>query len=396
MDFSDPPSGPDAALGVYAHLPFCAARCSYCDFATVVGRTAAQDAYLRAMEREIFAFEPAAARRADTLYLGGGTPSSLPGAYLARVIQAVRGRLPLAPDAEVTAEGNPESLTDARYAEWLEAGVNRVSVGVQSLDDDVLRRVGRLHGAAEAEAAVRRARAAGFDNVSVDLILGLPGERIDRWGETLDRIAALVPDHVSVYLLETDKNAPLARAIRSGRVGALDDDALADAYRSTVEVLAGHGLDLYEISNFARPGRESRHNLKYWTDLPYAAFGLGAHAYDGRRRRANTTDFDRYLEAGASGEDPVESVDEWDPLRRAEESLILGLRLATGVDVARVEARYGVELRRSRRDGWDRAAAAALVAWEGTRVRLTARGRILANELFSELLEGGTERGRRS
>jgi oxygen-independent coproporphyrinogen-3 oxidase len=382
----DAPRRVNAPAGLYIHFPFCSARCSYCDFAVVVGRDSALEAYLAALELEIEHHQAGLPSAADTLYLGGGTPSRLEAEHVDRVIRAVRKRFDLAADAEITLEGNPESLTRGHLSGYRDAGVNRISVGVQSLDDRVLRRVGRAHDAEQAIAAVARVRESGIPEVNVDLIAGLPGEDLARWGATVEAAAQLGPDHISVYLLETDKETPLARALRSGRTLAADEDSLARAYLCTVERLEALGLPAYEISNFARDGHRSRHNLKYWTDGEYGGFGLGAHAYCGGARRANRRDLDGYLAQAGRGDDPVEWVDPWDPLRRAAEALVMGLRLAEGADLEAIGARYDTDLGKMHRAAWERAEAAGLIAWSGMRVALTPPGRLRSNELFAELI----------
>jgi oxygen-independent coproporphyrinogen-3 oxidase len=261
-----------------------------------------------------------------------------------------------------------------------------VSVGVQSLDDVVLRRVGRAHDAASARRAVREARAAGFADVSLDLIAGLPGEDLARWGTTVAEAASWGPDHVSVYLLESDKDTPLGRAVRSGRTRVGDDDDLAAAYEATVDALARAGLPLYEISNFSRGGHRSRHNLKYWTDVPYAGFGLGAASYLDGVRRSNRRDLDGYVADLADSRSPVAESDPFDPGRRLEEALFLGLRVVEGVDVDALGARYGIDARRRFAPAWERARSAGLIAESGSRIALTPRGRLRSNELFAELV----------
>ncbi len=383
-----PPPPPDEPGGVYVHVPFCASRCSYCDFPTVAGRDDRVEAYVDAVRREIATGQPEAPAEVDSVYLGGGTPSRLPPKRFRDILRAVHERFDVAPAAEVTLEANPEDLDDARLAAFREAGATRLSLGVQSLDDVVLRAAGRGHGGAEALAAVERARRAGFERVSVDLIAGLPGERLERWGRSVRRAAEAGPDHVSVYLLETDKDSPLGRSIRAGRARAPDDDALAEAYAATVETLAESGFPAYEISNFAPPGARGRHNLKYWRDVPYAAFGLGAHAYFAGARRANRRDLGGYLADLAAGRDPAASVDAWDPIRRVEEALFLGLRVVDGVDLGTLGARYGVDLLRAYGEVWERAIDAGLLRIEGDRATLTAEGRVRSNEVFAEIVGG--------
>ena len=381
-----PLGAPRGPAGVYLHFPFCAARCSYCDFATVAGRDDRIEPYLAALRREILAFQTRAPRVADTVYIGGGTPSRMSAKQLRALLGAVGERFDLAPGAEVTIEGNPESLLRGELEGYREAGVNRVCVGVQSLDDCVLRGVGRLHDARSAAAAVKGARGAGFRSVGLDLIAGLPGEDLAAWGRTVEAAVALEPDHVSVYLLETDKDTPLTRALRAGRIAPKDDDALASAYEITVDILDEAGFAAYEISNFAKPGHESRHNIKYWTDAPYAGFGVGAHAHLEGERRANVRDLDAYLSRLDAGEDPLDAAEAYDADRRAAEALVMGLRLASGVDLRDVEERHGVELERKHRDAWEKAESAGLMERAGTRVRLTRWGRLRSNELFAELI----------
>jgi oxygen-independent coproporphyrinogen-3 oxidase len=228
---------------------------------------------------------------------------------------------------------------------------------------------------------VARALATGRQ-VNADLIAGLPGEDLTRWDDTLARVASWGTDHVSVYLLETDKDTPLSRAVRGGRVDIAGDDGQAEAYETTVRVLEGAGLLAYEISNFARQARQSRHNLKYWTDAPYAAFGLGAHAYAAGRRRANTRDLSAYLAALAEGRDPVEWSEPFDAERRLGEALMLGLRLSSGVDLDALAMRYRLDPRSLYAEAWERAQEGGLVLFEGARVRMTPGGRLRSNELF--------------
>ena len=375
-----------APLGIYAHFPFCSVRCTYCDFPTVAGRDDRIETYLDALVAEIASFQREASGAVDTIFFGGGTPSRMRPDQVARVLAAIGKRFDVAAGAEITLEGNPESLTAAPLRGFRAAGITRISVGVQSLDDAVLSRVGRAHDASTAARAVGWARDAGFPDVSLDLIAGLPGENLARWPETLRSAVALAPDHVSVYLLESDKDTPLGRGLRSGRLKIADDDAMAESYEDTVATLEDAGFPLYEISNFAPKSRRSRHNLKYWTDAPYAGFGLGAHGYVAGARRSNRVDLDGYLADVAAGVDPVAWQEPFDRERRMEESLFLGLRVVEGVDLASLGARYQEDLAIRHAEAWERGAAAGLVAWDGPRVRLTPAGRLRSNELFSELL----------
>lgn len=384
MRASPPPE--DGPVGVYLHFPFCASRCAYCDFPTVVGRDEAVGDYLDALVAEIGSGQGELGERADTVYLGGGTPSRMEPGDLERVLRAVRRRFRVADDAEISLEGNPESLTAERVSGFRAAGVNRVSVGVQSMSDAVLRGVGRAHTAAQALRAVERCRRAGVARVGIDLIAGLPGEDLKRWSQTLNEVVRAGADHVSVYLLDTDKDTPLARAVHSGRRRAADDEAVSGAYETTVEGLGRAGYRQYEISNFARPGARSAHNLKYWSDRSYGGFGLGAHGYAAGRRRANRRDLGGYVDKVLRGEDPVAWTDPWDPRRRLSEALVLGLRRVEGVDLDEVGRRYGADLDALHGPTWERAREAGVLARRGSRVALTARGRLRSNELFADLM----------
>jgi putative oxygen-independent coproporphyrinogen III oxidase len=384
---SDPaPPGPEATLGVYVHVPFCSVRCTYCDFATVTGRDDRIGPYLEALTTEIARHQEDASGEVDSIFFGGGTPSRLRPQEVASILAALHARFEVSADAEVTLEGNPESLTAEAMRGLADAGITRLSIGVQSFDDAVLARVGRAHDAAEAVRAVAEARGTGFRDISVDLIAGLPGEDLGAWEDTVRRAAGLGPDHVSVYLLESDKETPLGRAVRSGRQAVAGDDALADAYAATVSGLAASGFSLYEISNFARGGRRSRHNLKYWQDDPFVGFGLSAAGYVAGERRTNRRDLDGYVADVRAGRSPVAWRDPYDRDRRLEEALFLGLRVREGVDLAALGSRYGADPARRFAAAWERGEAAGLVAREGTRMILTDAGRVRSNELFAELI----------
>jgi oxygen-independent coproporphyrinogen-3 oxidase len=377
---------PSAPYGIYVHFPFCSVRCTYCDFATVAGRDDRIETYLDALIAEIDSFQSDANGAADTIFFGGGTPSRMRPESVARLLAAIRGRFDVPDDAEITLEGNPESLTAVALSGFRSAGITRISVGVQSFDDAVLKRVGRAHDARTAERAVALAREAGFNEVSLDLIAGLPGENLDSWPDTVRAAAELRPDHVSVYLLESDKDTPLGRSIRGGRTRVAGDDAMADIYEQTVTALDEAGFPLYEISNFARAACRSRHNLKYWTDAPYVGFGLGAHGYVLGERRSNRRDLDGYLADVEEDVSPVDWREPYDWDRRLEEALFLGLRVVEGVDLEALGVRYGVDLVARHEVAWERAAAAGLIVWRDSRVRLTPGGRVRSNELFAELI----------
>jgi oxygen-independent coproporphyrinogen-3 oxidase len=373
---------PTPSLGLYVHVPFCERKCTYCHFAIDPHRPddGRQERYVRAVLAEMGLAEPGVA---DTLYFGGGTPSLLAASRIQRIVELARERFALRSDAEITLESNPRDLGKDALGALRAIGVDRLSVGVQALDDAVLHEMGRRHTAAEALAAVQDARAAGFRNVSVDLILGWPGESEQRWMRGLDELLLVQPDHVSLYLLEVAERTALAHGIARGRV-RLPDDALEEAlYHATVARLEETGLLRYEISNFARPGLESRHNGKYWDDEPFLGFGLSAHSYRGQRRWWNAPTFGAYcLAMEATPPSPVAGSRHLDAHTLASEALFTGLRRRHGIDLESFRARYGVDVLErfgaALRDAFD----ARLVEVRGCRLQLTDRGLLLSNEVF--------------
>ncbi len=357
----------------------------------MAGQDGLVERYLEALCLELANFQPGLGHRVDTVFVGGGTPSRLRAAQLDRLLGAVRRRFDLSADAEITVECNPESIDAAKLRGYRDAGVTRVSIGVQTLDDAVLARVNRSHDARRALDATAVARSMAGLEVNVDLIAGLPGERLEGWTDTVGEIARLGTDHVSLYLLESDKPTPLGRALREdrGEPAAIanddDGDTLARVYEESVARLRAAGFELYEISNFAREGKVSRHNLKYWSDAWYGGFGLGAHAYFQGARRANRSGLQAYLEAVEQGRDPLAREDPWDAARRLEEALWLGLRVVRGIDLAKLGRRYGVDLHACLHEVWRRARRDGLIDMERDLVRLTPTGRLYSNELFSRI-----------
>jgi oxygen-independent coproporphyrinogen-3 oxidase len=377
-------TGPEgSAVGLYVHVPFCEAKCTYCHFAIDPRRPDGerQDRYTRAVLAEMSEAERSSA---DTLYFGGGTPSLLSPQRLARLVNAARERFALPLGAEITMEANPRDLDADGYGAILELGATRLSLGVQSLDDGVLNEMGRLHSAADARRAVEDARRAGFENLNLDLILGWPGETSERWSRALEGLLALGPDHISLYVLEVEGKTALSPRQKQGLLALPVDDLVADLYGETVERLAARGLARYEISNFARPGFESRHNGKYWDDMPFLGFGMSAHSYrDGRRwwNHERLATYCRAVEEGG-GAAAVAGERRLTARERAEEALFTGLRRREGIEVATFGRRYGLDPLGEWREGLDSAEVAGLVVAEAGRLRLTNRGMLLSNEVF--------------
>jgi oxygen-independent coproporphyrinogen-3 oxidase len=374
-------------IGLYIHVPFCTVRCSYCDFYLhPVGAKAVQAApFLEALEREVDAAAAAFPEvRADTLHFGGGTPSRLEPAAIGAITAHARRAFRIPADAEIGLEANPEDLTSSTLSSWRDAGVTRLAVGVQVFDDLLLRRLRRPHDAARAAEALFAARRAGFTSVGADLILGLPGQTRDAALEGVRRAMDLGVDHLSIYLLEVHGRTRLGRAVALGRLALPADDATADMYEAACDLLAGEGFEHYEISNFARPGHRSRHNVKYWTDGDYLGFGPSAHSYAGGRRWANAADLRAWLAAAGSADARLE--DPQPPAVRAREALVAGLRLLEGIDLERLERRYAAGLAKAGDPALEEMLAAGLLILEGTRLSLTRRGRLLSNEVLERLL----------
>jgi oxygen-independent coproporphyrinogen-3 oxidase len=367
--------------GLYLHVPFCEAICSYCNFNRGLLDAGLKRRYVAAVEREILA--AGAGAPADTVYFGGGTPSLLDPGEVARLLEACRRAFRLTADPEVTLEANPESVTRERLQAYRAAGVNRLSLGVQSFRDEELVRLGRLHDAARARAAVAEARAAGFDNLSLDLMMWLPGQHLGDWQQSVEALIALEPDHASLYLLELYPNAPLKEEMaRSGWSRSPDDDA-AEMYLWALDRLDGAGYEQYEISNVARPGRRARHNLKYWTGGEWFGFGCGAHSTAEGARWRNVAGTGDYVALVERGETPRIDRHGLSPQERLEEALFMGLRLADGIDAATVGAEHGTDVWGRYGDALAPYVEAGALVKTGDRLRLTRSGMLVANEVLS-------------
>ena len=371
-------------LGLYVHVPFCAKRCGYCSFNTAPLEEGAMARYLEALHREInlLGALPWAARvRLATVFVGGGTPSLLAAEDLAAALDGIRARFDVGADAEITVECNPESVTRQKLEGYRAAGVNRLSLGVQSLDDSILPRLGRLHDARGARAAFEAARDAGCANLSIDLMYGLPGLDLDGWTQAVDTVLDWRPDHLSAYGLTLDAGSLWGAA---GIEGLPAEQEQIDQYWRLAHAAAAHGLEHYEISNYAQPHFRSRHNQIYWHAAEYLAAGPGACGFLGQVRYANVKATSRYCAALADGALPVASAEQLSPRQRLAERLILGLRTADGVPAAWLEPRLdGAPDLRRRIETWR---AQALLVDNGDRVRLTEAGFLLSDALFVELL----------
>jgi oxygen-independent coproporphyrinogen-3 oxidase len=383
-------------LGVYVQVPFCQTKCTYCNFHTGVFSKELYAPYVRAACREIAEFPRllhekgiAGAPEAvvDTIYFGGGTPSLLEPANLEQIIEAIRASFPSRFE-EVTLEADPETISAEKAVAWRQAGFNRISMGVQSFNDAELRAAGRMHRRADVFQATKILRAAGFSNLSFDLIAGLPHQTDRSWEDSVEQLLQLRPEHVSIYLMEIDEGSRLGlEVLQSGErysAKALpSDDSMANYYEHGCRQLAAAGYGHYEISNWGLPGFESHHNLKYWRREPYFGFGAGAHSFNGSQRWANAHDPAAYADSVLQGRFPVEQLESVTPAQALEEELFLGLRQLAGIDLGGIETKYGAHLRARVQE----LVAQGLVEWDGPRLRLSPERLTVSNEVFVHLLD---------
>jgi oxygen-independent coproporphyrinogen-3 oxidase len=372
-------------LGLYVHVPFCSAICNYCNFNRGLFDGPLKQRYVDAVIAEIERAGGAggAGEPADTIYFGGGTPSLVEAEEIARIVAACENRFDVARDREVTLEANPETVTETRLRAFRDAGVNRISFGVQSFREDELRRLSRLHTADRARQAFAEARSAGFANVSLDLMMWLPEQSVAQWLESIDAAIALEPEHLSLYLLEVYPNAPLKEDMARARWSQAPDDDAAAMYLEAMDRLEAAGLTQYEISNVARRGRRSRHNLKYWTDGEWFGFGCGAHSTRSGVRWKNVASTEDYVDRIQKGH-PT-SVDErrMTPDESLGDALFTGLRLVDGIDLDAVGRRYNVDVWARFGRELEPFVDEGCLLHEGSRLRLTRRGMLLAHEVMT-------------
>jgi oxygen-independent coproporphyrinogen-3 oxidase len=374
------------SAGVYIHIPFCRSRCSYCDFATGLYESELADCYVTAVATEITQ-STHTHRAVDTIYFGGGTPSLLSTAQVERLLETVSRHFKIDPSTEITMEMNPGTVTVAGLRELRRLGINRASFGAQTFDDRELAKLGRSHNTADTLQTFQALRDAGFDNVSFDLIAGLPGQSLSRWNRNVARALELRPEHLSFYLLEVHSGTPLAEHIKRGIQPAPDEDLAAVMYESMMEQALAAGYEHYEISNLCRSGFQSHHNTKYWTGDAYFGFGCSAHSFDGETQRwANLRDVNQYVSAIECGGSPVSEQRELTSDDTRAEAVFLGMRLMSGVDTKQYQRLFGVDLREEFGDDIARFQEAGLVELDGDMMRLTRAGALLSNEVFAAFI----------
>jgi oxygen-independent coproporphyrinogen III oxidase len=387
------------SLGIYVQVPFCQTKCTYCNFHTGVVSSSRFAPYVQSVSQEIRNYKQLYAAagieipldlmeqaKPDTVYIGGGTPSLLDPAHLQNLLDTIRATFAF-DLREITLEADPETIDAEKASAWLRAGINRVSFGVQSFSDLELAASGRMHRRADIYRAVPILREAGINNIGFDLIAGLPLQTRDSWRESVERLTELAPEHVSVYILEVDEKSRLGNELLKGgkrySAGSVpSEDEMAEFYEHAQKSFAAAGYHHYEISNWAKPGFESRHNLKYWRRQPYLGFGAGAYSFSGVQRWANAHDAAGYVSALQNGDLPVEQLERITSEAALEEELFLGLRQLDGIDVSRIERDYAVTLA----PRFDPLASVGLVERQGDFVRLSPSRLSVSNEVFVELL----------
>ena len=365
---------PETGIGLYVHIPFCVRKCAYCDFLSFPCDAQGQETYVYALCREIRQLEQVPLR---TLYIGGGTPSILSEALIGRICDTIRSTCRILPEAEWTIECNPATFDLAKARSWRAMGIDRVSMGVQSLNDRLLKRIGRIHSAEEARKGFRTLQEAGFTNISIDLMMGLPEQSMEDWMSTLREAVSWGPSHISCYSLIVEEGTPLYEEDEKGFLNLPDEETERAMYHETVKYLKEHGLPQYEISNFAKPGMESRHNTSYWERISYIGLGLGAASLMDEKRWREPMEMHKYL----TGETPT--IEEELTLEdQMKETMLLGLRMNRGVSEYAFQKRFGVSM-------WDvfskelaELQTCCLLETRDDRVFLTFKGRDLANQVF--------------
>ena len=398
------PNPGQTPLGLYVHIPFCQTKCPYCDFNTYAAIEPLMPSYVAALRTEITQWGVVLGRPPLTsIFFGGGTPSYLPEGDLAALMQTIDGSFEVTAKAEITVEANPDDLSPGKLDSIRSAGINRLSIGVQSLDDGLLEVLGRRHSAQDALNAYGTALKAGFDNISLDLMYGLPGQSLDQWQQTMATIVDLHPSHLSMYCLTLEGGTPMEKSISSGVMSDPDPDLATDMYLVAEDTMQRAGYRHYEISNWAMPGRQSRHNLTYWQNGTFLGVGPGAHSYLADSRFHNLRsprEYIRRMDGSSSARDgatitthmlegmpAVESVEAIEQPMEMAETMMMGLRLDTGIVEAQFAARFGRSLSDVYADVIPELQDLGLIETEGGAVRLTDRGRLLGNEVFSRFFE---------
>jgi len=377
----------DKGIGLYVHIPFCRSKCHYCDFNSYAGKEALISPYFDMLKREIACHaDRLEDRPVKTVFIGGGTPSVADATYVYELLNMSRRCFIVRDDAEITIECNPGTLCKEKLKKYREAGINRLSIGLQAWQDRLLKMTGRIHTAKDFLESFGMAEKAGFENINVDLIFGLPGQTLENWQESLANVARLGPTHISCYSLKIEEGTPFERMLASGEIEYPDEELDRRMYGFAIEMLRENGFRHYEISNFARPGFECRHSMIYWKGEEYLGVGAGAHSFLDGKRSGNVSAVEEYISAVNKGLPPVEDEEIVDENGKMAEFMILGLRLTDGVSAREFESRFGADIFCLYAAKIEKLIAQHLLEIDGDRIKLTEKGLDLANKVFVEFI----------
>jgi oxygen-independent coproporphyrinogen-3 oxidase len=374
---------PPVSLGIYIHVPFCRSKCNYCHFLSIPFDRATADRYCRSVVRETeLVSRLADSEEVDSIYFGGGTPSLLRAGQIKKIVRKCKQKFAVTGDCEVSLEANPGTTSSEKASALRKAGVNRISLGAQSFEDRELVSIGRIHNSDLILKSLNQFRSGGFDNLNIDLLLGLPNQTRRSWRHSLQSVARTAVPHISVYMLDLDEPCELSSMVARGKAEIPGDDLISDLYLETIEFLSGLGYIQYEISNFALPGYCCRHNLKYWTREPVYGLGLGSHSFDRRFRYSNFRRLDAYFRSIDGRRLPIGRRNKIASEQALQEALFLGLRLTGGVDWTQLRSTYEGDKLEEYEHSLKELSARGLIVWEGPVARLTAAGMLLSNEIF--------------
>ncbi|HWR59647.1 MAG TPA: radical SAM family heme chaperone HemW [Thermodesulfovibrionales bacterium] len=368
---------------LYIHIPFCVKKCIYCDFLSVPYDNALAMNYVSSITKEL-ELRKHTARTLKSVYIGGGTPTTVPTPDLIRILRKIKDSFDIAPDAEITIEANPGTTGKETFTALYESGINRISLGAQSFNEDELKLLGRIHDSSDALRSIVGARHAGITNISIDLIYGIPGQTLDAWSHTVSEAIEISPEHISAYELTIEDGTPLHKLIAKGEMEKPDEEIIVDMYYHAIDRFAKAGYGQYEISNFARPGFECRHNLNYWNRGQYIGVGAAAHSFIENERTRNTDDIEKYIRATQGGKLAVEENNVISPADAAKELIFLGLRKTEGLKIAECRNILGIDIAKTSKD----LIAEGLLVSDSGRLRLTKKGIVVSTSVIAELLEG--------
>lgn len=377
------------SIGFYIHVPFCIRKCSYCDFVSYSHDAVTAASYVYALEQEMAGYAEKFTgdqKKLKSIFIGGGTPTCLSSEQLVSIVEACGRYFTIENFAEITVECNPGTVDSGKFLKLRQAGVNRISIGVQSYQQRLLSFLGRIHDWNQVTQAIRDCRESGIENLNLDLIFGIPGQTIDDWKKSLRRLVDLEPEHISAYNLKIEDGTPLQRAVQEGRIAPCDEELELEMYLYCMDYLIANGYEHYEISNFARPGYQSRHNLTYWRNEEYLGIGPAAHSWLHGRRFSNTENVEVYITRLRNGESVVDSELNLTKEEEISETVFLGLRLLEGLDLKRFQQRYGVSLTELFPQQIRKLKELGLVELGPERLKLTSKGLPLANEVFAEFI----------